>query len=731
MSSTSLLVVVPLYKQPELLPALFQSLINVADEIVKLNASVLLINDSPDDSALGDALLEQMPALQAAVPVRLHVNAENLGFVRSCNYAMAQALQTGADILLLNSDALVTSGALTEMAEVALLDPMISVVSPRSNNATICNSPYPDIYRSLDLSAAHKAHLSIQRYLPRFTYVPTAVGFCLYIRHGMLAEFGDFDLIYGGGYNEENDFIFRCNRSGYRAVLANHAFVFHIGSVSFASSTSSSASREAENAVILHKRYPEYPLAIKRYFNGIEFKAQTLLAGLVLGQNRRLKLLFDCRNIGPYHNGTFEHAKNLIKSFVHRYSDRFDCYIACNHDALVFHEFDKITWLKFCWNKEHEIKPFAVVFRCAQPFDHDTLVNIGSLAPVTGYLMLDTIAMDCLHLDDRDFHSLWFDFIDTTSLIVYNSGFTADQFARRFSVPNDVVQIVSRCSTDVRDYVAVGASRSPVATGSAAGDGYILLVGNHFPHKNVETTVSLLRGIRARPRVIVLGADIPDADGIVGYRSGELDQAFVDELYEHASLLLFPSHYEGFGLPVVHALARRVPVIARDVPLFREIRNATPHGKNIHLCKTTAEMVATAISHVDWIEETLATPAQGWDEAADALAEGVENALAGVSFDQLCRRLRRLENRRLLSNEDAENRVQWLREVSILLSRLPGWWWIMPLKWQLTQKHRRLRSRNLFDADAYLARYPDVAKSGIDPLDHYIVHGIGEGRILV
>jgi hypothetical protein len=39
-----------------------------------------------------------------------------------------------------------------------------------------------------------------------------------------------------------------------------------------------------------------------------------------------------------------------------------------------------------------------------------------------------------------------------------------------------------------------------------------------------------------------------------------------------------------------------------------------------------------------------------------------------------------------------------------------------------------LLADGLFDAESYLAHYPDVQQAGMDPLRHYIWHGMGEGR---
>lgn len=74
------------------------------------------------------------------------------------------------------------------------------------------------------------------------------------------------------------------------------------------------------------------------------------------------------------------------------------------------------------------------------------------------------------------------------------------------------------------------------------------------------------------------------------------------------------------------------------------------------------------------------------------------------------------------------NQATWLREASSVLWQRPGWSAIMPAAWHYRRELRLLKRRGLFDPDAYRARYADVAQSGIDPLRHYILHGLAEGR---
>lgn len=76
----------------------------------------------------------------------------------------------------------------------------------------------------------------------------------------------------------------------------------------------------------------------------------------------------------------------------------------------------------------------------------------------------------------------------------------------------------------------------------------------------------------------------------------------------------------------------------------------------------------------------------------------------------------------------AEAQVAWLRSLTLASLAKPNKWTFMPLSWHLSRMSGRFKRKGLFDEQSYLSRYPDVADSGMDPLVHYLKHGIDEGR---
>jgi glycosyltransferase involved in cell wall biosynthesis len=106
---------------------------------------------------------------------------------------------------------------------------------------------------------------------------------------------------------------------------------------------------------------------------------------------------------------------------------------------------------------------------------------------------------------------------------------------------------------------------------------YILLLGNLTPNKNTGFLVAALKLLRAKGVTINayhVGRDaygaLNDADGVIE-QLGSVDDARLDAVLGSARALIACSSYEGFGLPIIEAHDRGVPVIASDIPVFRDV----------------------------------------------------------------------------------------------------------------------------------------------------------------
>lgn len=112
--------------------------------------------------------------------------------------------------------------------------------------------------------------------------------------------------------------------------------------------------------------------------------------------------------------------------------------------------------------------------------------------------------------------------------------------------------------------------------------------------------------------------------------------------------------------------------------------------------------------------------------AAEA-ARGIAERQLGAHFSEVATLTKILRD--ASSETDASKaHSQWLRRMNAVASGFPRWWGLMPTAWRCRSEHARYARAGLFNADKYLQLYPDVAASGMDPVRHYILHGMDESR---
>ena len=217
---------------------------------------VIVVDDASPEPEMADLL----DAITADPRVSILRHAANRGFPGSANTGMraAMALRQPHDVVLLNSDTVPPPGWIEALRAIVHGAPDIGSATPFSNDATILSYPDPvrpnpvpdrrEVRRWARWAAQANAGVAID--------IPTAVGFCMYLRRECLADAGLFrEDLFAQGYGEENDLCIRARHLGWRHVAAPGVFVAHVGGQSFGAARTQLIAR---NLDVLERAHPGY-----------------------------------------------------------------------------------------------------------------------------------------------------------------------------------------------------------------------------------------------------------------------------------------------------------------------------------------------------------------------------------------------------------------------------------------------------------------------------------------
>jgi len=464
------------------------------------------------------------------------------GVLKSSNRAIEAILPSGRDILLVDPWAEVTPGFLTEMCAVLHSHERHALVSPRSNNAGIFSIPPGEVIGRND---AYSLWKDVKHYLPRFQTMPTCAAFCMLVRNSALRTFGLFDPAYEPGYDAEHDFVCRIDRFGYSAVAANRAFVFHDPPLE-----TPSPMRE-RNRTMLDLRYPEYTRKMAQY---LRYRAHPVERFSPRFRPRRQRILFDLSHFPAHHCGTTEFALSLLSRLTALLESKYDLYFYLSPDGKTSFA-PELAGYKILEDLD-DGDLFDLVFKPCQVFHWGEWRRMVRHGARLAYTHMDAIAVRCEYLNGPNTRSLFRTVAESVDLGITISEFSKRDFERLYGIDSGFVVI----HHGVHEFEA----------SHNTGD-FILIVGNSYPHKATAMAANSLRGL---DRIVVLGADPGAFDqdaGICSEPGGSLSRRRLTELYDAAKVVVFPSFYEGFGLPVAEALAQGKPVVARDDEVMREV----------------------------------------------------------------------------------------------------------------------------------------------------------------
>ena len=155
----------------------------------------------------------------------------------------------------------------------------------------------------------------------------------------------------------------------------------------------------------------------------------------------------------------------------------------------------------------------------------------------------------------------------------------------------------------------------------------VLHVGSTIPRKRIDVLLHILAATRSQfpnLRLVKAGGaltadqkrlaqalDLEDSIVTMPF----LEPALLAALYRRAALVLMPSEAEGFGLPLIEAMACGTPVLASDLPVLREV------GAEAAVYCTVADVPAWSAAVVVMLRERAANPERWAERRAEAIRQ--------------------------------------------------------------------------------------------------------------
>lgn len=260
-----------------------------------------ILNDGSTDSLVKETLDSY-----ASENIITYHQEENLGFTKNVNFGLKN---TKNDVVILNSDTIVTLGWLEKLEQAAYKDDRIAAVNPFSNYGQF--SSIPTKFEGFNLGMDYQnvvELLALMDNIPDYIEVPCLVGFCMYFKREILNKVGLLDEeSFPRGYGEETDWCGRARKQGYKLIVTPKSYVFHIGGVSFG------AEKEIlrKNATkIIKERYPHFYNELN-YFEKSDNEIKKI----------RKKLTYECLNkrkslIFAYLKCELQHRKYKMKNLI-------------------------------------------------------------------------------------------------------------------------------------------------------------------------------------------------------------------------------------------------------------------------------------------------------------------------------------------------------------------------------------------------------------------------------
>jgi len=322
-----------------------------------------------------------------------------------------------------------------------------------------------------------------------------------------------------------------------------------------------------QEAAKMLQQFDDYEMAARRRWRSPAFTDERRFQALrrsspaVTGS-----LLLDCTNIPPSFSGSADHMLGILQGMSNIDRSAWDLSVMVTDETRDFFSLqERFSGIRFTSQSDDTYYDCAI--RSTQPWSIAELAELNRRARCMALTIHDTIGPDVIYAVAEGAEEAFQFAAEHADGLIYISEFTRDQFGRRFVRRRGLVESVIYSSLDPAEYVADPGSKDSE---------WILVFGNAYDHKDLERMTRIVSAAFPYEKIKLVGNKELGGLNVEAFDSGALQNIAVEELFQCAKCVVFPSFYEGFGLPLLKGLAYGKPVIARRSRVFREVVTRFP-----------------------------------------------------------------------------------------------------------------------------------------------------------
>lgn len=469
--------------------------------------------------------------------------------------------QSYTEILIVSPGVCISEEDIREMKRIYDLSEHHKFVIPRTNDGHYQTLPVDRfLYGKQQARSTRQECKKMAEVLPDFCIMPWIEDCCVLMDGNRPFDIMGFHPDYLTMSAALKSFSISMANYGYNTVAANHAYAEYV-------KEEKHEDREKLDEYNLLLQHKELMKILEIKYQQCFLLPQDYFAKLIADQERKKKILYFIPHIVPEYNGSAVHSLMLLQGLYARCPEHWEMDVVISKQAEDFFGLEQKYSLKFMEMEDID-GIYDLAFAPFHIFSPSQLERMKKHAMKLVGWPLDIISDRSNYLSGAHNIKLHDEFARCCDGLIYFSQETKKDYELFYGSIENISRIPSMVS-----YIVPQPLREQDCGEELPYEEYYLMFGNRYLHKMIDPALEQMKNTEYN--FIIVGGSEPGfvSPNIYSYPSGQLQEEMIAKLFHNCRALIFPSIYEGFGLPVLQALNAGKNVYLMESKLNHELES--------------------------------------------------------------------------------------------------------------------------------------------------------------